>query len=163
MKRILLLSVLALTACESTNLKHNEADFWQRSNVESAMYMRGPKAQHQLHKDIANCVAEVKELSRLGTIRDANPPSNIELQVGLAKNWQSPKGDGPLHTEFRDFHDFESCMAYKGWERTLYVKPEVKKRARTNYDTVVLGKTRNIAVESSNPSHSHRNNSNYNN
>ena len=154
--------MLALTACESTEPKQREADFWQRADIESAMYMRGPKAQHQLHKDISTCVSEVKELSRLGTIRDANPPTGIEMQKNLARNWQSPKGDGPLHTEFRDFHDFESCMTYKGWERTIYVKPEVMERAKTNYDTVVLGRKRK-SFEDTAHHHSHANNGQYNN
>lgn len=144
MKKFIALSltVLALSACESTKQTRPEdhAAFWQRSDITSALYLRGPKAQHQLHMDIASCVSEVKELSRLGTIRDANPPSGIEMNEGLAKNWQSPKGDGPLYAEFRDFHDFESCMNFKGWERTNYVGKDEIDNAAANYNTVILGK-----------------------
>ena len=136
------LSLLTLAACESTKQTSpkDNAAFWQRSEMTSALYLRGPKAQHQLHMDIASCVSEVKELSRLGTIRDANPPAGIEMNVGLAKNWQSPKGNGPLYTEYRDFHDFESCMNFKGWERTNYVGDETIDNATANYNTVILGK-----------------------
>jgi hypothetical protein len=144
MKKILALTFVILTAAcaktQHTSVEDNAA-FWERTDNVSALYMRGPKAQHQLHKDISSCVSEVKELSRLGTIRDANPPRNIEAHMGLAQNWQSPKGDGPLHTEFRDFHDFETCMNFKGWNRTNYVRPHTMDKARTNYNTTILGKT----------------------
>jgi hypothetical protein len=142
MKNLLLLPLLALTvACTQTHRTSIEdnAAFWERTDAVSALYMRGPKAQHTLHKDIASCVSEVKELSRLGTIRDANPPRNIEMNVGLAHNWQSPRGDGPTHTEFRDFHDFESCMNFKGWNRVNYVTPTAMQTGKTNYKTVILG------------------------
>lgn len=143
MKKLLLLAPLLLTivACESTHhsKKGINDQFWQRSDLTSALYLRGPKAQHTLHKDISSCVSEVKELSRLGTIRDANPPAGIEMNVGLANKWQSPRGDGPLYTEFRDFHDFESCMNFKGWKRTNYVRPDQMEKARTNYNTTIIG------------------------
>ena len=145
MKKLLLIFplLLTITACESTHhsKKGMNDQFWQRADLTSALYLRGPKAQHTLHQDIASCVSEVKELSRLGTIRDANPPGGVEMNVGLADKWQSPRGDGPLYTEFRDFHDFESCMNYKGWKRTNYVRPEQMENARTNYNTTILGKT----------------------
>lgn len=145
MKKFLLLALCtaSLAACESTKRTsfEQESDFWERSDSVSSLYLRGPKAQHQLHKDIAACVAEVKELSRLGTIRDANPPANIEMNVNLAEKWQSPGRDGPLHKEYRDFHDFDSCMAYKGWKRVSYVKPEQIDQAKQNYRTTILGET----------------------
>jgi len=157
MKKLLILLPLMAAACTTHPTKREqEAAFWQRSDATSALYLRGAKAQHILHKDIASCVSEVKELSRLGTIRNANPPGGIEMNKGLAQNWQSPQGDGPLHTEFRDFHDFESCMAYKGWERTRYIKPEQVQNSQMNYNTVILGKT----LDSSNktPSYKHKEN-----
>lgn len=162
MKKYLLLSLLALTACESTTEKRLDAAYWQRSDIESALYMRGPKAQHQLHKDIADCVSSVKELSRLGLIRDANPPGGIEMNVGLAENWQSPKGDGPLHAEYRDYHDFESCMAYKGWTRAAYVKPHIMENAKANYNTTILGKTYDVTGGKA-AAATHESNSLYNN
>lgn len=136
---LLPLSILSACAMNTHTKPEHHADFWQRSDMSSALYMRGAKAQHQLHMDIASCVSEVKELSRLGTIRDANPPAGIEMNTGLAEKWQSPKGNGPLYTEFRDFHDFESCMIFKGWERTNYLKDDQIEQATTNYNTVILG------------------------
>ena len=161
MKKYLLLSILALTACESTQPKEVDTAYWQRSDIHSALYMRGPKAQHQLHKDIAECVSSVKELSRLGTIRDANPPGGIEMNVGLAEGWQSPQGDGPLNAEYRDYHDFESCMTYKGWDRTAYVKPHIMERAQANYNTTILGKTYNVGANQE-PEATHESNDLYN-
>lgn len=143
MKKILILIPVLLSACvaQPYTSPEKEAAFWNRTDMSSALYMRGPKAQHQLHKNISSCVSEVKELSRLGTIRNANPPADIEMNVNLADKWQSPRGDGPLYTEFQDFDDFESCMNFKGWERTNYVRPETMKKSRSNYRTTILGKT----------------------
>lgn len=143
MKKIILLglTVATLSACESTKRTsfEQESDFWERADGVSLLYLRGPKAQTQLHKDIASCVAEVKELSRLGTIDNARPPANIRMNVGLAEKWQSPKRDGALHNEYADFHDFESCMNFNGWKRVSYVRPEQINQAEQNYRTTILG------------------------
>ncbi|PCI01324.1 MAG: hypothetical protein COB76_01665 [Alphaproteobacteria bacterium] len=145
MKKLLLALPLlvAITACESKKRTsfEQESDFWERSDNVSLLYLRGPKAQHQLHKDISSCVSEVKELSRLGTINNARPPANIEMSGGLAGGWQSPERDGPLHTEFADFHDFEGCMNFKGWKRVSYVRPQQIDQAKQNYKTTILGET----------------------
>lgn len=145
MKKFLLLTLCAasLTACAGTKQTsfEQEADFWERSDSVSLLYLRGAKAQHQLHKDISSCVTEVKELTRLGTINNARPPANIEMNSNLAKGWQSPSRDGALHAEYQDFHDFESCMNYKGWRRVSYVRPSQIEQARTNYKTTILGES----------------------
>lgn len=137
------MTVFMLGACAGTDRTtyEQEAHFWQRSDSVSALYLRGPKAQHQLNHDIAACVSEVKELTRLGTIRDAAPPAHIRMHEGLATGWQSPTRNGPLYTEFREFNDFESCMNHKGWDRTKYVLPEQVENSRLNYKTVILGET----------------------
>lgn len=142
--------IVTLAACESTKQTsfEQESDFWERSDNVSLLYLRGPKAQHQLHKDISACVAEVKELSRLGTINNARPPANIRMNRGLAENWQSPKRDGALHTEFADFHDFDGCMNYKGWKRVSYVRPEQIDQAKQNYKTTILGETIGLRKDS---------------
>lgn len=157
MKKILLLLPLLITACATQQTSPNDdAEFWNRTDMSSALYMRGPKAQHQLHMHIASCVSEVKELSRLGTIRNANPPHGIEMNVGLADKWQSPRGNGPLYTEFRDFHDFESCMNFKGWERTNYVRDDQIDKSRSNYSTVILGQTNSETIKNDNDGRSPR-------
>lgn len=151
MKKLLLALplVIAVSACESTKRTsfEQESDFWERSDDVSLLYLRGPKAQHQLHKDISSCVAEVKELSRLGTINNARPPANIQMSQGLAENWQSPERDGALHTEYADFQDFEGCMNYKGWQRVSYVRHDQIDQAQQNYKTTILGETLGLRKE----------------
>lgn len=144
----LITSTVLIAGC--TNNHHTvkkENDFWQRSEPTSALYLRGPKAQHQLNKDIAACVAEVRELVRLGSIRKATPPSNINMSPDLRQGWEAPTHDGPLYTEYRDFHDFEGCMEYKGWTRARYVSPEIYDNALRNYNRTILGKSYDMDLD----------------
>lgn len=156
MKKLALMvcAVLALSACagsssggganvakisaEEKAVRAN-SDYWQRADSVSAQYMTGPKAQHQLNMDIAACVAEVKELVRLGSIRKAEPPKDLAMEPGLRAGWISPTRDGPLYTEYTDFQDFDGCMKSKGWERVDFVKPITAQRASRNYVTTILG------------------------
>lgn len=134
--------VLVLSACTGQvplNELRETGDYWQRNDSTSALYVRGPKAQHQLHSDISSCVTEVKELLHLGSIRSATPPDGIAMTGQMKARWDTPRGDGPLYTEYTEFHDFESCMVYKGWERVDFVAPEVANRAAINYSETILG------------------------
>ncbi|MCB1539243.1 MAG: hypothetical protein H6865_06620 [Rhodospirillales bacterium] len=115
------------------------ADYWQRADSVSAQYLTGPKAQQQLNMDLAACVAEVRELVRLGSIRKAEPPSTIAMSNGMRAGWVSPTRDGPLHTEYTDFQDFDGCMKSKGWDRVDYVKPVTAKAAAANFVDTILG------------------------
>lgn len=157
MKNLVLMvcAVLALSACSGTSrgggaasvaklsaeerAVRENSDYWQRADSVSAQYMTGPKAQHQLHKDIASCVAEVRELVRLGSIRKAEPPKDLAMEPGLRAGWNSPTRDGPLYTEYTDFQDFDGCMKSKGWERVDFVRPLAAKRASRNYVTTIFG------------------------
>jgi len=134
-----LLSACANQAPESDKQIRERADYWQRDDGVSALYLTGPKAQHQLNMDIAACVAEVKELVRLGSIRRAEPPKDLALEPGLKRGWASPTRDGPLFTEYTEFQDFDGCMSSKGWDRVDYVKPSVAERAAGNYTQTILG------------------------
>lgn len=151
---LMLCALLALSACSSSKsagtasvakisakekaVRFN-SDYWQRADSVSAQYLTGPKAQHQLNMDIAACVAEVKELVRLGSIRKAEPPRDIAMDPNLRAGWNSPTRDGPLYTEYTDFQDFEGCMKSKGWERVDFVRPVTAQRASRNYVTTILG------------------------
>jgi len=146
MKRlVLVLTALTLLSACATQTRESEkkiresADYWQRADGASSIYLTGPKAQHELHKDIAACVAEVKELVRLGSIRKAEPPRDLALEPNLKRGWASPTRDGPLFTEYTSFQDFDGCMAYKGWERVDYVKRTVADRAASTYSETILG------------------------
>jgi hypothetical protein len=135
-------AISVVSACTTYNSPTDVAmqgDYWQRTSSSSALYLKGPKAQHQLNKDIASCVSEVRELSRLGSIRDATPPDNIAMTGSMKSYWDTPRRDGPLHTEYLEFHDFESCMTYHGWQRVAYVTPDRAKQSSYNYAETILG------------------------
>ena len=137
-------SVLAITACETTYrkpFKIEEAEYWQRQNSTSALYLRGPKAQQMLHQDISRCTWEINELENLGEIRDAVPAhynsGNSEERRTASQDqldqWDSPDRDGYLRNEHLDYADFETCMMAKGWERTEYLPHDVADKARQDY------------------------------
>lgn len=137
-----LAAALLLSACTgpvNPEEVRQHGAYWQRTDGVSAMYLRGPKAQHQLNQDIASCVAETRELMRLGSIREASPPDDLARTGVMRTNYDTPHYDGPLHTEYLEFHDFESCMVYKGWERIDYVAPIRAERAANNFSETILG------------------------
>lgn len=149
-KRLLFIPVIALTllvtACEAPpvnrySLEH-ASDYWQRSSASSAIYLQGPKAQQTLHKDIAECTVEIRELTRIGALRHAIPassPANNNTAAGNLADWDTPEHNGALRSEHLPYHDFESCMTYRGWERIKYVPYDVQKRAHNVYRETVLG------------------------
>ncbi len=134
-----LASLVAASACSPVNI--DDAKYWQRKNASSSLYLQGPKAQQMLHQNIAGCVNEIKELEKLGEIRQAIPAnynSGNQLDQRTASQqeldqWDSPARDGYLYAEHSDYHDFETCMDYKGWERVEYLPFEEADRAREDY------------------------------
>lgn len=134
------LSLMALTACQTTP-KIEDAKYWQRSSASSALYMQGPKAQQMLHMDIATCVNEISELERLGEIRrsiPANYNSGNEIETRTASQqeldqYDTPERDGFLYAEHIEYHDFETCMGAKGWERLEHLPYDEADLARKEY------------------------------
>ena len=130
---------MALGACVApqTNVV-DTGQYWQRSSVSDAAYTQGPKAQQMLNKDIAACVAELRELERLGQIREAIPANPVTGRVqssgeeALAK-WDEPERVKYLLAEHGEYHDFETCMIDKGWERVKHVPYDVAHNSRKNY------------------------------
>lgn len=144
---------LTLAACDTLppqNVELANAHFWQRAETSSAIYQRGPKAQQMLHRDIAECTHEVRELKRLGIVRgatpaDANSSGAIPDQntpQGRLDSWDTPTREGYLLTEHTDFHDFETCMMTKGWERVEYLPHDLAETARDNYVQAITGERR---------------------
>jgi hypothetical protein len=135
-------TAMALSACTATRVDRKKLEtqshYWQRSSTTSSLYMRGDKAQQILNRDIAQCLAELKELERIGAIRKAVPAAKLATATpdattpaGEVLNWDSMQHDGNLRAEYLDYHDFEGCMQFKGWQRTKYVPydaSEVSKR-----------------------------------
>lgn len=140
-------AALALTGCGANDRSNAEimeaqAHYWQRMDNTSATYLRGPKAQQFLNRDISRCVVEVRELERLGAIREATPadkPVANTAEEQLAQ-WETPERQGQLRAEHLEFHDFESCMNHKGWERVKYVPFDISEDAKETYAKTVLGK-----------------------
>ncbi len=149
-KKLLILSslpLLALSACHGSGLSGahtpqiENAKYWQRNTASSALYLQGPKAQQLLHKDIATCVNEIKELQRLGEIRrsiPANYNSGNEIETRTAAQqeldaWDTPERDGYLYNEHVDYADFETCMGAKGWERVEHLPYDEAELARKEY------------------------------
>ena len=118
-----------------------KAEYWQRQSASSAIYLQGPKAQQMLHQDIANCTVEIRELQNLGEIRRAMPAnynSGNTLGERTASQqhldqWDTPERDGYLLNEHLDYHDFETCMYAKGWERSEYLPYTDADKARKDY------------------------------
>jgi len=138
-----------LTACEhgfSQDDLENKGQYWQRTSASSAVYMRGPKAQQILHRDISTCVVELKELQRLGSIKEAFPagldqngfPIDPETPEGNMAKFDTPQRDGSLLAEVYDYTDFETCMREKGWERAEVLPRLTAGKARENFTTTIL-------------------------
>ncbi len=157
-----LVSTLGLAACESV-AKLEDAQYWQRKSATSALYLRGPKAQQTLHKDIAACVTEINELERLGPLRESIPADTQNGKVpdansadGKLRKWDTPKRDGYMYAEHYNYTDFDGCMDYKGWERIEALPYDQATKARQQYIDNVYGsqwQTRNN-VENKNKSSS---------
>lgn len=142
--------LLGLTACANDSVERKlreDAQFWQRANVTEATYMEGPKAQQMLNRDISRCVVEIRELERLGALRNVTPgdtvsygePPDPDTPAGALAQWETPEREGYLRAEHLDYHDFETCMAYKGWQRLEHVPYDVAHRARENYIETIIG------------------------
>lgn len=122
--------------------------YWQRVEDSSALYMTGPKAQQTLDDDIAWCVHEVDELVELDATRETMPPDThsdyhdaLDASGDLAY-YDSPTRYGEKKVDHKDFHDFESCMRFKGWERVRYLRYQTKSTAEKTYtDTQEYRKT----------------------
>ncbi len=130
-------AVVALAAC--TALPPKSQAFWQRVEDESALYMTGPKAQQRLEENIATCVREVDELVELDALRKVTPPdTHGEYHRALNESgdldyYDTPTRLGNRKVAHTDFHDFEGCMRFKGWERVRYVRYDTAKKARATY------------------------------
>ncbi len=151
-------SVLSLAACTDMKKELDEnARYWQRRDTTDAIYQQGPKAQQMLFQDIAFCTASINELQRMGAIREAVPPEtfdsngnpiNPDSPDGRLANWDSPKREGYMRTEYYDYTDFEGCMDNKGWERTKYNNYKTVDRARDTYlDTIGVERYRATMAE----------------
>ena len=141
---IALFAFIALTSCTVIEKQEITGHYWQRASSDSALYLRGPQAQHQLNKHIAECVYELKELERLGSIRDA-VPADLEAERSDQANagsktafYDTPIEDDINFTRYFDYADFDGCMFAKGWERVEYVPYNVADTSRDVYYKTII-------------------------
>lgn len=131
-------ALLALTACTpAKSVNDVGGQFWQRISVSEAVYQQGPKAQQMLNRDISRCVVELRELERLGTLKNAIPTDlrgrTLDPNEAEMADWDSPEKNKHLYAEHSDYTDFESCMGEKGWERVEHAPFDVARKGRVNY------------------------------
>jgi hypothetical protein len=143
-------ALISITGCDSV-LKRSDlvnAQYWQRSNASSAIYLEGPKLQQMLQRDVAQCVTDVRELERLGAVHAAIPgeveqPNLIvpdpNQPKGALELAETPRRDHYLYDEYYNYHDFETCMISKGWERTQYLPYDRANSARDQYIEAITG------------------------
>jgi len=113
--------------------------YWQRVEDSSALYMTGSKAQQHLEENIAACVREVDEMVELEALRKApatelhNDYRRALKQSGDLAYYDKPTHLGDKKIAHTDFHDFEGCMRFKGWERVRYVRYQTRAKAHETY------------------------------
>ena len=134
---VLLVTLSAPAAAGINDAIEKKGQYWQRINTSSALYLRGPKAQQMLNRDISRCVVELRELERLGAVRNAIPhyAEGLVMSEDEAElaGYDTPERDKELFAEHGDYIDFEGCMMAKGWERVKYVPYDVAGQAQENY------------------------------
>ena len=142
-------TAFGLSAC-STGFTQKDLEekgqYWQRADASSAVYLRGPKAQQILHRDISTCVVELKELQRLGSIKNAFPagldqngfPIDPDSPEGKMAKFDTPMRDQSMLAEVYDYTDFETCMREKGWERAEVLPRVDADNARENFTTSII-------------------------
>lgn len=139
---------LGLAACNALP-PVEEAYYWGRTDVTEAAYLEGPKAQQMLHRDISRCVVEIREMERLGSLRNVLPADTRKYGIvpdpataqGQLAEWETPTRDGYLRAEFSDYQDFETCMQAKGWQRMEHMPFEMAERSRKNYLQTIRGQS----------------------
>lgn len=145
------LGVLALSACAD-----KEYHYWQKADPSDALYLQGVKAQQMLEQDISYCVHTVIELTKLADVRADVPAPYQPLgsydqkqatdEMSRLPGWDVPEYIRDLRVDHTDFHDFDGCMRYKGWERVKYVGPDAELHANRVYKD-----TANYSVRPKNP------------
>ncbi len=143
--------LLALSACAWTTPVGQA--YWQRVEENSALWMTGPKAQQDLDQTIAGCVREVDELVEIGALRETMPPdTHSEYHRALEASgdldfYDTPTRYGDHMVSHTDYHDFESCMRSKGWERVDFVRYQTELKARNTYKSTQEIRTWGVSGE----------------
>lgn len=133
-------AILGTAACgtqSKKDLEKKDKQYWQRVDASSAIHLRGPKALQRLNKNISECVVEIKELKKLGAIQKAIPGKDKDSDaLSHLSEYETPDRDGFQRREYFEYHDFESCMHAKGWERVKHVPYDVADRSIRTFEKV---------------------------
>ncbi len=132
------ITAITLSACaQKPDVPLEQGQYWQRISTTEAIYLQGPKAQESLNRDIAQCVVELRELERLGQIKNSVSMDEngriVDPDRALLENNDMPERSGDLLLEQTNYRDFEGCMLAKGWERVAYVPYNVVKDSQESY------------------------------
>ena len=157
MKYYVLLPALLLVACVQPPKPLPEAQYWQRASSSDAIYTQGPKAQDILARDISRCVAELRELERMGILHDTIPsdsetgrvldPDDPRLEMD---EYEAPDRTSFLKVELGEYHDFEGCMSAHGWRRVEHLPYETVHLSRESREKA-LWKTKHPHVQEDYP------------
>lgn len=133
----LLIAVFVLSSCQPSGRIQEKPHYWQRISASDQAYIQGPKAQQMLDLHIARCVVELRELDRLGIVKNpivmdgkGRVMSAHEFDLST---YNTPRRNGELLNETLPYTDFEGCMADKGWERINTVPYYTARRSNENY------------------------------
>lgn len=134
---VLLIAVIGLSACNYNGRIIKKPHYWQRISASDQAYVQGPKAQQMLDLHIARCVVELRELARLGIVKnpiivDGKGRVMSAHEFDLS-GYNTPQRNGELLNETLPYTDFEGCMQDKGWERINTVPYYTAKRSNDNY------------------------------
>lgn len=130
----ILVCVTALSACSSL-----QKTYWRRIDSESAMYLTGPRAVERLDQDVALCTRAVESLVEFDALRETMPP---DTPPGVESGYDAPARLGEGKKPHSDFHDFEGCMRFVGWERQGIVRYQTVMKADNEYaDTQSIRQT----------------------
>jgi hypothetical protein len=131
-----------------------DAHYWQRSNFRESMHADTVQLQEMLNRDISVCTADVRDMNRTNNIRKAMPANKAldkNNPAATLSEWETPERDGYLRAEHYPYHDFETCMIAKGWERTEDVPKPVVKKSKENYWKTLGVDTKPNPVERNTP------------
>lgn len=125
--------VAVIAGCSSgPNLSGGQ--YWEKTEIQDQIYVRGAEGQRSLDRDIASCTMELRETLEARPIKTAIPPDGpVKTFDQSLSDWDSPGHNGALLAEHSDYHDMSGCMKDKGWLQRGNVPFDVADEARAGW------------------------------
>lgn len=132
-KLLITACVITLAGCaEGPNLRGGQ--YWEKTDIQDQIYVRGEQGQRSLDRDIASCTMELREAIAARPINDAIPPNGpVKTFDQAVQDWDTPEHSGMLRTEHSDYQDMAGCMKAKGWQQRDNVPYDVADEARAGW------------------------------